>query len=58
MAADGILIDLPLTHEIIGGLVASRRPTITLALQELASSGMIARLEGDRWKLDRRILAA
>jgi CRP-like cAMP-binding protein len=35
MAADGILIDLPLTHEIIGGLVASRRPTVTLALQSL-----------------------
>ena len=58
ITADGILIDLPLSHEIIGGLVASRRPTVTLALQELASSGMIARLEGDRWKLDRSILAA
>ena len=58
IAADGILIDLPLTHEIIGGLVASRRPTVTLALQQLASNGMIARLEGDRWKLDPRILAA
>ena len=58
MAADGILIDLPLTHEIIGGLIASRRSTVTLALQQLASNGMIARLEGDRWKLDRRILAA
>jgi CRP/FNR family transcriptional regulator, cyclic AMP receptor protein len=58
MAADGILIDLPLTHEIIGGLVASRRPTVTLALTQLASNGMITRLEGDRWKLDRSILAA
>ncbi len=58
MAADEILIDLPLTHEIIGGLVASRRPTVSLALGELASNGMIARLEGNRWKLDRSILAA
>ena len=58
IAADGILIDLPLTHEIIGGLVASRRPTVSLALQQLASEGVIARLEGDRWRLDRSILAA
>ena len=58
IAADGILIDLPLTHEIIGGLVASRRPTVSLALQQLASTGVIARLEGDRWKLDPSILAA
>lgn len=58
MATDGILIDLPLTHELIGGLVASRRPTVTLALQQLASTGVIARLEGDRWKLDRSILFA
>lgn len=58
MTPDGILIDLPLTHEIIGGLVGSRRPTVTLALQQLASKGSIARLDGDRWKLDRSILAA
>jgi len=58
MTADGILIDLPLTHEIIGGLVASRRPTVTLALQQLASNGLIARLEGHRWKVDHSILAA
>ncbi len=58
MATDGILIDLPLTHETIGGLVAGRRPTVTLALQELASNGVIERHEGDRWKLDRAILSA
>jgi CRP-like cAMP-binding protein len=58
MTADGILVDLPLTHEIIGGLVASRRPTVTIALQQLASNGMIARVEGDRWKLDHGILTA
>jgi CRP/FNR family transcriptional regulator, cyclic AMP receptor protein len=58
IAADGILIELPLTHENIGGLVAGRRSTVTLALQELSSNGLIARLEGDRWKLDRSILAA
>ncbi len=58
MTAEGIVIDLPLTHEIIGGLVASRRPTVSLALQQLASDGRIARLDGDRWKLDRSIITA
>jgi CRP-like cAMP-binding protein len=58
MTADGILIDLPLTHEIIGGLVGSRRPTVSIALHQLASKGIVARLEDDRWKLDRSILAA
>lgn len=57
MTADGVQIDLPLTHEILGGLVGSRRPTVSLALQQLAAKGMIRRLEDDRWKLDRHILA-
>lgn len=58
MTADGILIELPLKHEIIGGLVGSRRPTVTLALQQLASNGVIERLGDDRWKADRTIIAA
>lgn len=58
MTGHGIVIDLPLTHEILGGLVASRRPTVSLALQQLASDGKIARLDGDRWRMDRNILAA
>jgi CRP/FNR family cyclic AMP-dependent transcriptional regulator len=50
---DGIRIDLPLTHEIIGGLVGSRRPTVTLALQTLASEGVLERLADNSWKLAR-----
>lgn len=55
MTPDGILIELPLTHDIIGGLVASRRPTVTLALNQLAAHGTLTRLEGNRWKLARPI---
>lgn len=58
ISADGILIDLPLTHEAIGGLVASRRPTVTIALQGLASNGVLERLDDGRWKVERSILAA
>lgn len=48
---DGILIDLPLNHELIGGLIASRRPTATLALQQLSHQGLLTRLADNSWKL-------
>ena len=51
MTPDGVLIDLSLTHEVIGRLVRSRRPTVSLALQTLASDGALERLDGDAWKL-------
>lgn len=57
VTSNGILIDLPLTHGIIGGLVGSRRSTVTLGLQELASDGLLERLDGDRWKLSPTVVA-
>ncbi len=48
---DGILIDLPLTHELIGRLTASRRPTATLALQRLYHRGLLTRLADSSWQL-------
>lgn len=57
VSPDGILIDLPLTHDIIGGLVGSRRPTVTLALRNVASDGLLERLEDNRWKLARTIVS-
>ena len=48
---DGILIDLPLSHELIGGLIASRRSTATLALQRLYQQGFLTRLADNSWKL-------
>ena len=57
VTADGILIDLPLTHEEIGGLVASRRPTVTIALHKLAADGLLERLNDKRWKLARRTIS-
>lgn len=57
VTADSILIDLRLTHDLIGGLVGGRRSTVTLALQELASQGLVERLDDDRWKLSPAIIA-
>ena len=51
MTTDGVVIDLSLTHELIGRLVGSRRPSVTLALQTLDSEGLLIRLDRDRWKL-------
>ena len=51
MTPEGIVIELPLTHQIIGDLVGSRRPTVSLALQSLAEGGVLKRLDDGRWHL-------
>jgi CRP/FNR family transcriptional regulator, cyclic AMP receptor protein len=40
---DGIVLPLSLTHDVIGHLVASRRPTVTLAMGALEAAGCIRR---------------
>ena len=40
---DGIRIDLPLTHDLIADMVGCARETVTRALEELTSSGFVAR---------------
>jgi CRP/FNR family transcriptional regulator, cyclic AMP receptor protein len=47
---DGIRIPLRLTHQLLADLVASRRPSVTTALTQLASEGHISRV-GDAWLL-------
>jgi CRP/FNR family cyclic AMP-dependent transcriptional regulator len=41
----GVLLDLPLTHDVIAESVGSSRETVTLALGELMRSGFIARID-------------
>jgi CRP-like cAMP-binding protein len=57
MTPEGALIELDLTHEVIGHLVGSRRPTVTLALQSLAANGTLVRREDARWALDAAALS-
>jgi CRP/FNR family transcriptional regulator, cyclic AMP receptor protein len=47
---DGIRIPLRLTHQLLADLVASRRPSVTSALQLLTHEGHIAK-HGDAWLL-------
>ena len=53
VTADGILIDLPLTHDLIAESIGSSRETVTLALRELMRSGFVARV-GGRYRLSTR----
>ena len=40
---DGIRLDLPLTHELLGEMTGSARETVTRAIDELQHEGMIVR---------------
>lgn len=57
VSGEDVLIDLPLTHGLIGGMVGSRRPTVSVALHKLAAEGLLERLPGGRWRLTRRLVS-
>ena len=40
---DGVLVPLPLTHEMLAMLVGARRPTVTTALGVLKAEGQLRR---------------
>jgi CRP-like cAMP-binding protein len=42
---DGVLIDLPLTHDLLAESIGSTRETVTLALRELMRSGFVSRAD-------------
>ena len=44
----GIRLRISLSHEVLGGLVGARRPTVTLALSKLAERGSLIRHD-DEW---------
>jgi CRP/FNR family transcriptional regulator, cyclic AMP receptor protein len=47
----GVVLPLELTHGALGHLVGARRPTVTLALGDLARDGAIVRREDGAWVL-------
>jgi CRP-like cAMP-binding protein len=55
---EGLVVDLPLTHELIGQIIGGRRPTVSLALAELAGAGVLARRDDGSWLLARTAAAA
>jgi CRP/FNR family transcriptional regulator, cyclic AMP receptor protein len=52
VTSDGIVIDVELTHALIGQLIGSRRPTISAALEQLSTTGTLTRTIDDRWMLN------
>jgi CRP/FNR family transcriptional regulator, cyclic AMP receptor protein len=48
---DGVVIRLALTHSVIGQLVGAQRPTVSLALQDLADDGLLRRTGRSTWLL-------
>jgi CRP/FNR family transcriptional regulator, cyclic AMP receptor protein len=55
---DGVVVQLALTHAVIGQLVGARRPTVSLALQSLAEDGLLRRQAADAWLLHHDSVAA
>jgi CRP-like cAMP-binding protein len=47
----GIIVPLRLTHETLGRLVGARRPTVSLALKQLAAAGAVVRRPDGSWLL-------
>jgi CRP/FNR family transcriptional regulator, cyclic AMP receptor protein len=52
VGVDGTLLPLSLTHEAIGRLIGARRPTVSLALSELARDGHVHRRDDGAFVLD------
>lgn len=48
---DGILVDLPLSHQRLADLVGAHRPSVTSALGELARAGAVSRRSSGEWLL-------
>jgi CRP-like cAMP-binding protein len=51
VAPDGLLLHLPVTHQVLGQLVGARRPTVSLALSFLREQGLLRRRPDGRWLL-------
>src|SRR4051794_1073319 len=49
MTSDGVVINVPLTHELLAGLVGARRPAVPTTLGELQRTGDISRRDDGRW---------
>jgi CRP/FNR family transcriptional regulator, cyclic AMP receptor protein len=51
VGTNGLLLDVPLTHELLADMVGSRRETVTRALAQLEHEGIIQHERG-RYRLD------
>lgn len=48
---DGVVLELPLTHQVLGRLVGAQRPSVTTALSDLGRRGVVERRDDGAWIL-------
>jgi CRP-like cAMP-binding protein len=48
---DGVLVELPLTHEMLGYIVGARRPSVTVSLGRLVEHGLVEPQPQGGWLL-------
>ena len=48
---DGVIVPLPLTHEMLGLIVGARRPSVTAAMGRLVGRGIVETLPDGGWLL-------
>lgn len=58
MGANGIALDLPLTHETLAMLVGAQRPSVTVALHRLDADGLVRRTGRRAWLITPQAVAA
>jgi CRP/FNR family transcriptional regulator, cyclic AMP receptor protein len=51
VSSAGVVVPLQLTHEALGRLIGARRPTVSLALKDLATDAMLERRGDGSWLL-------
>jgi CRP-like cAMP-binding protein len=51
VTADGVLVPLRLSHELLAGVVGARRPSVTVALRRLREDGTLLRRPDGTWLL-------
>lgn len=51
VGADGVVVDLPLSHERMAGLIGATRPSTTTAIGELTREGRLHRRDDGCWVL-------
>jgi CRP/FNR family transcriptional regulator, cyclic AMP receptor protein len=51
VAAPGVIVPMQLTHETLGRLIGARRPTVSLALKDMAGEGLLERRQDGSWLL-------
>ena len=51
VSPEGIVLPIQLTHRLLACLVGARRPTVTTALKELTTQGLVSRRDDGTWIL-------